>query len=179
MTSNKVELILLWHLVDERFGIPKEQRYDWDTQFRQASAGRRARVATARDRLYADRKVPPLQSALPLEAYTGTFHHPTYQNMTVRLAGNSAQKQKDYEVTFTAERLLHTWPTLCEFVHVSGEHWFVYTDMVYEKSGNFRSYARAWFEVGADGRADRLMVEFWSADDDTIEGVIPFDRVDD
>ncbi|EPE06199.1 penicillin-binding protein [Ophiostoma piceae UAMH 11346] len=183
VTSNKVELILLWHLVDERFGIPQAQRYDWDKQFRQASAARRARVDTALERLYADRARPPLRPSLPLEAYTGTFHHPTYQNMTVKLAGNETSKDnenkgRDYEVTFTAERLLHTWPTLCEFVHVSGEHWFVYTDMVYEKSGNFRSYARAWFEVGADGRADRLMVEFWSADDDTIEGVIPFDRAD-
>ena len=33
VTSNSAELILLWHLADERFGIPKDQRYDWDARY--------------------------------------------------------------------------------------------------------------------------------------------------
>lgn len=28
-TSNAIEEILMWHLVDEKLGIPKEERFDW------------------------------------------------------------------------------------------------------------------------------------------------------
>ncbi|KIH89464.1 serine beta-lactamase-like superfamily protein [Sporothrix brasiliensis 5110] len=182
-TSNMAELILLWHLASERFGIPADERYDWDGQFRRSVKARVARIDGALDRLYPDRAEPPLQPSLPLVDYTGTYHHPAYQNMTIELAGKEGghkiNSRNNYEVAFIAERHDYTWPKLCEFVHVSGEHWLLYTDMLYEHSGNFKSYGRAWFEVGAGGRAHTLVVEFWNADDDTIEGVIPFSRVDD
>ncbi|CAK7271858.1 hypothetical protein SEPCBS119000_004822 [Sporothrix epigloea] len=189
VTSNAAELILLWHLADERFGVPRDQRYDWNTRFRRSAAARRTRIDTALGRLFPVIADPPTRPALPLVEYTGTYHHPAYQNMTVQLANDSItdnydasrwtnSKDKDYGVTFIAERRDHTWPTLCEFVHISSEHWLVYTDMLYEKSGNFKSYARATFDVGADGRVHTLVVELWNADDDSIEAVIPFVRIE-
>lgn len=177
-TSNLAELILLWHLASERFGIPADERYDWDARFRRSAEARVARLNGTLDRLYPDRAQPPQPPSLPLADYTGTYHHPAYQNMTIELVDSNDYKESNYEVTFTAERRDHTWPTLCEFVHVSGEHWLLYTDMLYERSGNFKSYGRAWFDVGADGRAHTLVVEFWNADEDIIEGVVPFARVD-
>lgn len=153
-------------------------------RFRRSATERTGRVDGALDRLYPDRARPPQPPSLPLDDYTGTYHHPAYQNMTVQLVESTEAntlgdyKHKNYNVTFTAERHNHTWPTLCEFVHVSGDHWLLYTDMLYERSGNFKSYARAWFDIGADGRAHTLVVEFWNADDDTIEGVIPFGRLE-
>ncbi len=133
------------------------------------------------DRLYPDRAQPPQPPSLPLRAYTGTYHHPAYQNMTVELVDSScgpSKRSSSYNATFTAERRAYTWPTLCEFVHVSGEHWLLYTDMLYERSGNFKSYARARFDIGTDGRPRTLVVEFWNADDDSVEGVIPFVRLE-
>ncbi|CAK7215784.1 hypothetical protein SBRCBS47491_002601 [Sporothrix bragantina] len=192
VTSNMAELIIMWHLVDVKFGIPHEQRYDWDEIYRRSTAARVARIDSALERLFPDVADPPKLPALPPKDYTGTYHHPAYQNMTIEVAEDSSSynyeksqrsrlmggRSKNYEVTLIAERYEHTWPTLCEFIHVSGEHWLVYTDMLYERSGNFRSYARASFDVGADGRAHTLIVEFWNADDDTVEGVIPFVRID-
>ncbi|CAK7562938.1 MAG: hypothetical protein SEPTF4163_000794 [Sporothrix epigloea] len=189
-TSNAAELILLWHLADEKFGVPQEDRYDWDKRFRRSAKARRTRIETALERLFPVIADPPKMPALSPVDYTGTYHHPAYQNMTIQLARDSADYNYDdasrpansqgqsYEVTFIAERRDQTWPTLCEFVHVSGEHWLVYTDMLYERSGNFKSYAKATFEVGADGRAHTLVVEFWNADDDSIEAVIPFARIE-
>ncbi|CAK7206562.1 hypothetical protein SEUCBS139899_009358 [Sporothrix eucalyptigena] len=185
-TSNVAELILMWHLVNERFGIPQDERYDWDTRYRQSAAAHKARIDNALERLFPVRADPPKLPALSPIDYTGNYHHPAYQNMTIQLAedyedsGRRGQGRvgKDYDVTFVAERRDHTWPTLVEFVHVSGEHWLVYTDMLFERSGNFKSYGRAWFEVGADGQAHTLVVEFWNAADDTIEGVIPFARIE-
>lgn len=181
-TSNYAELILLWHLASERFGIPADERYDWDARFRRSTKARVARIDGALDRLYPDRARPSKPPSLSLADYTGTYHHPAYQNLTVELVdknyGTNNDTNNNYNVTFTAERLNHTWPTLCEFVHISGEHWLLYTDMLYERSGNFKSYGRAWFHVGADGKAHTLVVEFWDAADDTVEGVIPFRRVD-
>ena len=32
-TSNAVELRLMWHLVDEKIGVPKEKRFDWNKKY--------------------------------------------------------------------------------------------------------------------------------------------------
>ncbi|EFX04400.1 serine beta-lactamase-like superfamily protein [Grosmannia clavigera kw1407] len=176
ITSNAAELVLLWHLVDEHFGIPPAERYDWSAKLRSKAATRAARFDTALDRLYPQRAQPPLPPSLPLADFVGTYYHPAYQNLTLQLMKSN---YSDYGVVFTAERREHTWPTLCEFVHVSGDSWAMYTDMLYERSGNFRGYGRARFQVGADGRAGSLVVEFWDRDDDTVEGVFTFVRIDD
>lgn len=179
VTSNAVELILLWHLVDERFGIPPAERYDWTARLRSKAVTRSSRLDTALDRLYPTRAQPPLPPSLPLAAFVGTYHHPAYQNLTLRLAdGDGDGDDAAAAAAFTAERKEHTWPTLCEFVHVSGDSWAMYTDMLYERSGNFRGYGRAQFLVGADGKADAMVVEFWDPDDDTVEGVFTFRRID-
>lgn len=33
VTSNAVGVKLIWHLVDEKLGIPAAGRYDWDAEF--------------------------------------------------------------------------------------------------------------------------------------------------
>ena len=54
----------------------------------------------------------------------------------------------------------------------------VYFNLLYERGGYFDDFARAHFNVGADGTVDSLVIEFRYVYQNLVEGVITFDKVD-
>jgi hypothetical protein len=121
---------------------------------------------TAIDDLYPNRANPPLPRTLPLEAYTGTYFHPGYLNITIELS--------DVKERLQAVRKDFVWPMTFDFVRVSGDYWVVYIDMLETPNQLNGQLAKAEFRIGARGKVDELVVEFL---EDGSEGLVTFKKI--
>ncbi|PSR76999.1 hypothetical protein BD289DRAFT_456821 [Coniella lustricola] len=172
----------MWDMVDDRLGVPLDQRRDWTTGFQhyyeKAEAGMNQSIA----KYYPDRPASPLPMALPVEAYSGTYFHPGYLNFTVQLAGDMDKKHilRD-NITLAAIRADATWPSMNLFEHVSGEYWMMYQYYLGSPQGPTQEYAPAQFEIGPDGRVARMGITWLAVSpgkEDTVEGLVWFDKID-
>ncbi|KUI69533.1 Penicillin-binding protein 4 [Cytospora mali] len=180
ITSNALGLILLWELVDDKLGVPKEERHDWAADWEGWEDKTNAKLDKAISKYYPNRPVPPQPPSLPIEAYTGTYFHPGYLNFTLTLAKPGSTTRS--KATLEASRTDATWQSGNEFEHVTGEYWMMFFYMVQSTKGldPRKEYAPAQFRIGADGRAEALGITWLSTLDgqDTVEGLVWFDRVE-
>ncbi|KAI1458097.1 beta-lactamase/transpeptidase-like protein [Annulohypoxylon moriforme] len=180
VTSNVVGSELIWKLIDDKLGIPKEDRYDWAGSGNKTVQQQLRQPETAVEELYSERADPPLPRALALQEYIGVYSHPAYQNITLELVDgadttariNPAKAENKGELK--ANRGNMEWQMMFEFIHVSGEFWAVIIDMLNSPNSLNGQLARAEFVVGIKGKVDKLKMEFL---EDGSEGVIVFDRV--
>ncbi|KAH6647578.1 beta-lactamase/transpeptidase-like protein [Truncatella angustata] len=166
VTSNFVGRMVAWRLINDRLGVPEEQRYDWHSQFEQSLEDLRGQFDKAEDKLYPDRAQPPLPRALPLEEYTGTYFHPAYRNLTIALSDAAEQLR--------AVRKDSVWKMTFDFGRVSGEFWVIYIDMLNTPNKLNGQLAKAEFVIGPSGKVDKLIVEFL---EEGSEGIITFDKI--
>lgn len=198
VTSNFVGLFAVWQLVDDRLGVPEEERFDWEGEYVLLSSApgvvevqnwiaklrgnryqgfnekRDANMVNAIAKTYPNRPSTPIAPALVLSAYEGTYYHPAYMNYTLKLAADAT--------TLVANRSGATWSTINEFKHVSGEYWMMYQRYPYgDRNGPNTDYAPVEFRVGPEGRVDEMVVTFLETktdEADTVEGVITFDKIE-
>ncbi|KAG9236943.1 putative penicillin-binding protein [Amylocarpus encephaloides] len=90
ITSNAAEQRLVWHLIDEKLGIPPEKRFDWNQSNLKAWKQMKHAYENAPSIYYPSLPSPPFPLPLPLENYTGTYTHPAYQNLTIALCNSSS-----------------------------------------------------------------------------------------
>ncbi|KAJ5955380.1 beta-lactamase/transpeptidase-like protein [Penicillium viridicatum] len=110
-TSNYAAQLLAFYLLDERLGIPGEQRFDWDRRNWSLVEQEKQRVA---DKVkYRPPIVLPL--TLPLDEYAGTYAHAGYNDITVYFSKGILH----------ADRKDMTWPETIRFQHVTGEHFLM------------------------------------------------------
>lgn len=121
------------------------------------------------DELYPDRAAPPVPRALPLEAYTGTYFHPGYLNMTITTNDEGEEGR-----LLRAVREDFVWQMTFDFVHASGEYWAVLIDMKDSPNRLNGQVAKAEFRVGPDGKVSALVAEFL---EEGSEGIITFDKI--
>lgn len=131
---------------------------------------------------YPHRPSSPLSSALPVEAYTGTYFHPGYLTFTMQLASSVDDEYivRD-NISLVAIRADASWPTVNLFEHVSGEYWMLYHYYKGNPRGPIREYAPAQFEIGPDGRVARMGITWLAvspSNGDTVEGLVWFDKID-
>lgn len=201
ISSNALGLVLLWGLIDDKLGVPEDERHDWGSKYvlqiqtlvycwgkwvltmyglRNENWQEKmdAKLDQAIAKYYPDRPLPAISTSLPIEAYTGTYFHPGYLNFTLELAKPGSTKRP--EATLTATRLDATWPTVNEFEHVTGEYWMMFEFMFENPGGPMKEYAPAQFRVGANGVAEALGITWLSTngDDDMVEGLVWFDRIE-
>lgn len=110
-TSNYAAQLLAFHLLDERLGIPREQRFDWNQRNWSLVEQEKQRVADKVN--YRPPIVLPL--TLPLDEYAGTYAHAGYKDITVYFS----------ESVLHADRKEMTWPETIRFQHVTGEHFLM------------------------------------------------------
>lgn len=177
MSSNFVGTILVWELVDDKLGVPKEERYDWAKSYEGWDRQIFDHVDGAVDRYYADRPTQGIPPSRPIEAYAGTYYDPGYGNFTLELADTKAGGRLNAKLVAKREDM--TWQTLNEFEHVSGEFWMMYQSMLYVASSAFLQFAPAQFRTGSDGTVEALGITWISSSGavDTIEGLVWFERV--
>ncbi|KAG4418237.1 hypothetical protein IFR04_008595 [Cadophora malorum] len=141
VTSNIVELKALWHLIDEKLGIPEKERFDWDAKFDKALKQRADEYDNATKIFYPNTPSPPLPATLPLANYTGTYFHPAYRNLTIYMKDDILH----------ADRLDASWQIVVDFKHVSGDYFMAFADSVNAPGFIFKGALPAEFKVGSDG----------------------------
>ncbi|KAI2610592.1 beta-lactamase/transpeptidase-like protein [Hypoxylon sp. NC1633] len=178
LTSNFLGRDVAWRLINDRVGVPEEDRFDWAGLGEKVVYDQLKVADTAVDTLYPERANPPLPRALPLEKYVGVYGHPAYQNITIELTGEDNSAKGDSRPSgkgqLKAVRDNMVWQMTFEFRHVSGEFWAVVIDMLNTPNGLGVQLARAEFVVGVKGNVDKLKMEFL---EDGSEGVIVFDKI--
>ncbi|KAK0628928.1 beta-lactamase/transpeptidase-like protein [Bombardia bombarda] len=177
-TANTVGAILVWHLVDEKLGIPREERYPWNKRFEDGARQAQHNIDHAIETLFPDFKGEPLPPALPLEKYTGTYYHPGYKNVTIELA--EEVDGNDNKIKLVADHLDFTWQLLLEFEHISCEHWIMWAKRAgteLPKGLKPIQYAAVEFRAGVDKQAGRLGIEWSNTNSETGNGWIWYDRV--
>jgi hypothetical protein len=165
VTSNAAELKLIYHLVDEKIGLPKEKRIDWDKMHQDQIKGQVKKYNKAKERYYPTIPTPPLPLSLPLHNYTGTYTHPSYHNLTIVLKDGKLHSDRDNA----------SWKAFFDLEHVSGEYFMAYLDSSTAPGLIFKAAFPAEFVLGSDGVVKKLGI----VPEETMEGVekIWFDRV--
>lgn len=141
---------------------------------------------TAMEEYFPHRAQPPVSRALPLSAYTGTYHNPGYQSLVIQ------QSDNDETTTISRRRVLRkgegsgrrelfaahhdrVWKMDFEFEHVSGEHWLVYIDFKNTPNRLMHQYSKAQFRIGYDGKVEGVDIEHTEGGS---EGVIRYTKVE-
>lgn len=183
--SNAVGEMLAMEMVEERLGVPKEERPDWGAgyvnislcwgisicwkkdnallttmhhSFRNLEQKIDTKFAQAIQAYYPSQPDPPLPQTLALTAYEGTYFNPGYLNFTL-LQHNKRLEEPLVRpnASLVALRTDATWPLISEFEHVSGEYWMMYSHYPgAPHAGPMREYAPVEFRIGSDGMVKEM-----------------------
>ncbi|RYP82795.1 hypothetical protein DL770_005505 [Monosporascus sp. CRB-9-2] len=171
ITSNVVGQLMAWKLINDKLGVPEEERSDWEGFAKKTFDEMLANADGAVDRLYPGRADPPLPRALPLGEYAGTYFHAAYRNISIEVIDNSDGIDGKRELKAAREDFV--WKMSFEFEHVSGEFWVIYAEP--RGSGGVRTQlGKAEFKIGSTGKVEALKAEFFQ---DGSEGVVLFEKI--
>ncbi|KAL8697273.1 MAG: hypothetical protein Q9224_002400 [Gallowayella concinna] len=176
-TSNIVETILFYRLLDDYLNVPAKNRGDITTVIKTLLINPRAKqLQDPIKALYPNaptgKNIVPLSN--PLSNYTGTYYNKGYHNITITLA--TTHPEQHLQSIFN-----HTWPIILDFQHVSGEYFIIKAQM-FPPSGQIDpmdplevQLLKAEFRIGEDGR----VVEIGAACEAEMgeEGKIWFRRI--
>jgi hypothetical protein len=146
--------------------------FRWKSRYDEVTS----KLANAIDHVYPNRPKPGVESALPPESFTGTYFNPGYLYMILEVA--DPKETKSGKAVLTSKRTKATWSMACEFVHVTGEYWIMYMDLINAPFSIFREYAPVRFVLGSDGRVASMVIEWRDILSDLTEGSATFDRLD-
>ncbi|KAK0641088.1 beta-lactamase/transpeptidase-like protein [Cercophora newfieldiana] len=166
----------VWGLVDDRLGVPKEERFGWEAKWEKFKKAMNDKLDRGVDILFPGRGANPLPASLSLEQYTRRYYHPGYQNLTLELG----EPDEDGRVTtLKADRTAFTWQTAARFEHVSGEYWIMYSWLAKAPGERLLlDIAAVEFKIGVDGRVSKVGIEWRDTLSEVVDGTIWYDRVD-
>jgi len=164
-TSNFVDQTLSFHLVDEKLNLPPEKRFDWNKR-NQSTVSRGKHKSENPKLLYPSIPSPILPLTLPLHSYAGTYHHPTYKNLTIYLdpsvppnplpSSKPSTKPSTHRLrTDRSQNILHEKLT---FEHVSSEFFVARSKHLEDFGALFDDVYQVEFKIGADGRVKEVGV---------------------
>ena len=150
---------LFYRLLDDFLDVPLEDRLDtsgrWDNILRELQGKYKGR----RGALFPDIPSPPISLTRPLEDYQGTYFHPAYKNITLRVASPSKHLPVAEETDVVLRAVWEKeWPVVIELEHVSGEHFVAWINLVVP-GPIVREGGPAVFEVGPNGDVSKLGIE--------------------
>ncbi|KFZ01906.1 hypothetical protein V501_09731 [Pseudogymnoascus sp. VKM F-4519 (FW-2642)] len=147
-TSNYVQMVLYFRLLDQLLGTPLDERVDWNARWKKVVAERREAFAQARERLYPYVPVKPTPPSLPLNKYAGSYSHPGYGVMNFVADGERLIADRtDQEIAMEVK-----------LKHVSGEFWMAYSHVKHRDDRDVQ-VVRAEFYVSVDGTAGKFGIE--------------------
>ena len=158
-TSSWAENELAFALIDDLLQVPENERHDWKGSYDRRFQQDQQDLQTGRERLYPRVPTKPLPSSLPLEAYSGLYNHPGYQNLTLKLAkpSDNLPLADPTSKILHADALDRTWASVLDFEHVSGEYFLMYTSSPkMDGTTSLEGAVKAEFRLGASGRVEAL-----------------------
>ncbi|KAL7817510.1 beta-lactamase/transpeptidase-like protein [Trichoderma aethiopicum] len=173
-TCHVVEEVVGWKLIDDRLGVPEEDRFDYAKKWKEGQDRLTWLYENAVDVLYPERPDPALPSTLNTSELAGTYYDPGYGSITLR---EEPHPDKPGEKILVADRPETTWKYSMHFHHVSGDHWIVYLPAPIYSGSKFKDFQAAEFKVGADGKAWGVEVLMESRTDPMPEGRVLYRRV--
>ncbi|KAK1251795.1 hypothetical protein MKX07_007274 [Trichoderma sp. CBMAI-0711] len=173
-TCHVVEEVVGWKLIDDKLGVPEEDRFDYAEKWKQGRDRLTWLYENAVDVLYPERPDPVLPSTLNTSELAGTYYDPGYGRITLR---EEPHPDKPGETILVADRPETTWKYSMHFYHVSADHWIAYLDAPIYSGTKFKDFYAAEFKVGADGKAWGVEVLLESRTDPMPEGTVLYKRV--
>ncbi len=172
-TSNFVQQILVFQLIDDLLSTPESERYNWTASFEEALEQKNYNLRHAEERLYPDapKKEDTLALSLPLKSYTGLYSHPGYRNITLTLVNKNETFSYSGPSLSHSKQLLHadvldrTWPQIINLHHVSGDYFlgharFAILSNTSEASTDYLSdwdnMLPAEFRIGSNGKVTEM-----------------------
>ncbi len=172
-TSNFVQQILAFQLLDDLLSTPENERFNWTALFEKVLEQQDYNLRHAEERLYPDspKGEDALPLSLPLRSYTGLYSNPGYRNITLTLLLKNETFSACSLSSANSKYLLHadildrTWPQILNLHHVSGEYFLGHTRFAAlantsEASADYvtggDNMLPAEFRIGADGKVAEL-----------------------
>ncbi|KAJ3494858.1 hypothetical protein NLG97_g3807 [Lecanicillium saksenae] len=143
--GNAAEDEVVWRLIEDKLGVPQEQRYNLTSSLEEAHAVQKKALDEAESTWYPNLPEKRIPSSLTNEQIVGRYHDAGYGTL------NIIQADIDGENWLVANRTEPLTPYELRFKHVSGNFW-----LSYEYLPDLRQVAgaiAAEFTVGADGEA--------------------------
>ncbi|EMT73939.1 hypothetical protein FOC4_g10002981 [Fusarium odoratissimum] len=151
LTSNAVEEILAWNLIQDRLKIPENERSDVKSKCKKMKE-LDPPADEAVGILYPERPQPPLPPTLNITELEGISYDPGYGRITLREEphpGGSGEK------AFVADRHDVTWKHQMRLHHVSGDYWIIYLPVL-ENPGYIVEFVAGEFKIGSNGKVAGL-----------------------
>ncbi|KAK5995069.1 hypothetical protein PT974_03462 [Cladobotryum mycophilum] len=167
LSSNAMEEVISWKLIDDKLNIPQADRFDHSAQWKTGFDRQNQNFKNAVDELYPNSPDPPLPSKLTMEELAGTYYDAGYGKITLRVQPHP-DPDRAGENILVAYRPESTFKYSMKFEHVSDQYWILYL-MTADGGGYLDQILAAKFRVGVDGMVSGLEVE--------MEGKIMFERV--
>ncbi|OAQ90495.1 penicillin-binding protein [Purpureocillium lilacinum] len=158
LTSNAAEEELIFKLIDDKLGIPDEDRIDQRKKWDKILQESKKNLTQVLDEVYPERPKKALPPTVDITELQGTYHNAGYGNITLRIKDETSVLGE--RKLLTASRSEFTFPMVLDLHHVSGDWWLMVLDMANNPVVYFRSYAEAEFQFGVDGRPHGLDVQF-------------------
>ncbi|PHH89700.1 hypothetical protein CDD83_5481 [Cordyceps sp. RAO-2017] len=173
LTSNAVEDVVIYRLIEDRLGISEGDRIDVGVMWRK-NIGEYLRVPDNVDQvLFPDRPSPPLPSTFKVEDLVGRYSGPGYGEFTLR---QEPHPDKSGEKILVADRDDMTWRYRISMHHASGNYWGVYLT-VPSNPTFFLEYLPAEFTTGVDGRVSTLIIDWIVRMEGVDEGKVAFQKI--
>ena len=178
-TSNFVQQILLFNLIDDLLLTPESDRYNWTAYVETALDEMTFLLHHAEDVFYrnAPKGEKALPLSLPLESYTGIYCNLGYRNLTFTVINKNETFSPGEFSDRSSEQILHadvqdrTWPQTVNLHHVSGEYFIAHGRFaaLANTSEEFADYVPTWdgmfpaeFRIGDDGKVRELGIRIES-----------------
>lgn len=119
-------------------------------------------VRNALGKIYPSRPEKAIRASLPLSGYAGLYYHPGYQYLNVVVTDQSqgAVLSASPVPPLHAEQPDTDFRIKCNFVHVSGENWVMYVDLMDAPTLTMHGFAAVEFRIGSDGEVESMGVEW-------------------
>ena len=164
LTSNEVEEILLYALLDRVLRTPEQEKIDWWMRIEERKEREPRGWVGARERLFPDAPEKPIPLSLPLREYVGVYESVGYGVLNVTTLATELDGSGGVESGRMGEGVLRADLKKAsgvgvELEHVSGEYFLVKVAWVFTDGSQApESATKAQWKVDAAGKAAEVGV---------------------
>ncbi|KAJ6442017.1 penicillin-binding protein [Purpureocillium lavendulum] len=174
-SSNAIEDVVIYRLIEDKLGIPTAERFDFDGDWAEkiSQLASELPLDEAEKTVFPDKPKDPLPSTFNTAELVGTYSDPGYGEMSLH---EQPHPDKPGQSILVADRSNMTWEYQLKLYHVSGDYWMVHLNTL--RNPTFlNEYQQGEFRRGIDGKVSALEVKWMSRVEGAIEGRCNFKKI--